>query len=133
MKWGLKGGISIDADSGPPRYVLWCSGGICHQLLTFFQIGCGHTVVCDKISFFRFFIFFRSFHDWITRDTFMDWFIYKNKGSLFSLLFWVLWRYFHIWPCSTTITKTEFPKKVKSSQQMQPNRAEKKIKLNLSN
>ena len=41
---GLKGGISIDADSGPPRYVLWCCGGICHQLLTFFQIGRGHTV-----------------------------------------------------------------------------------------
>ena len=40
MKWGL----SIDADSGPPRYVLWCCGGICHELLTFFQIGCGHTV-----------------------------------------------------------------------------------------
>ena len=44
MKWGLKGGISIDADSGPPRYVLWCCGGIYHQLLTFFQIGCDHTV-----------------------------------------------------------------------------------------
>ena len=44
MKWGLKEGISIDADSGPPRYVLWCCGGICHQLLTFFQIGCSHTV-----------------------------------------------------------------------------------------
>ena len=46
MKWGLKGGISIDADSGPPRYVLWCCGGICHELLTFIQIGCGHTVIC---------------------------------------------------------------------------------------
>ena len=34
---GLKGGISINADSGPPRYVLWCCGGICHQLLTFFS------------------------------------------------------------------------------------------------
>ena len=44
MKWGLKGGISIDGDSGPPRYVLWCCGGICHEVLTFIQIGCGHTV-----------------------------------------------------------------------------------------
>ena len=44
MKWGLKGGISIDADSGPPRYVLWCCGGICHQLLTFIKVGCDHTV-----------------------------------------------------------------------------------------
>ena len=44
MKWGLKGGISIYADSGPPRYVLWCCGCICHEVLTFFQIGCGHTV-----------------------------------------------------------------------------------------
>ena len=38
-------GISIDADSGPPRYLLWCCGGICHELLTFIQIGCGHTVL----------------------------------------------------------------------------------------
>ena len=44
MKWGLKGGISIDADSGPPRYVLWCCGGIYHQQDTFIQIGSGHTV-----------------------------------------------------------------------------------------
>ena len=44
MKWGLKGGISIYADSGPPRYVLWCCVGNCHQLLTFIQIGSGHTV-----------------------------------------------------------------------------------------
>ena len=42
----LKGGISIYADFGPPRYVLWCCGGICHEVLTFFQIGCGHTVAC---------------------------------------------------------------------------------------
>ena len=44
MKWGLKGGISIDADSGPPRYVLWCCGGIYHQPDIFIQIGSGHTV-----------------------------------------------------------------------------------------
>ena len=48
MKWGLKGGISIDADSGPPRYVLWCCGRICHQVLTFIQIGCGHTVKVSR-------------------------------------------------------------------------------------
>ena len=41
----LKGGISIYADFGSPRYVLWCYGGICHQVLTFFKIGCGHTVL----------------------------------------------------------------------------------------
>ena len=41
---GLKGGISIDADSGPLRYVLWCCSGICHQPDTFIQIGSGHTV-----------------------------------------------------------------------------------------
>ena len=51
-KKGLKGGISIDADSGPPRYVLWCCGGICHQVLTFFQIGCGHTVCEHFLQFF---------------------------------------------------------------------------------
>ena len=37
MKWGLKGGISIDADSRPLRYVLWCCGSICHQVFTFIQ------------------------------------------------------------------------------------------------
>ena len=44
MKWGLKGGISIDADSGPPRYVLWCFGSRSHDFFTFIQIGSGHTV-----------------------------------------------------------------------------------------
>ena len=44
MKWGLKGGISIDADSD--RYVLWCCGSICPQPDTFFKIGSGHTVRC---------------------------------------------------------------------------------------
>ena len=52
MKWVLKGGISIDADSGPPRYVLWCCGGICHQVLTFIQVGYGHTVKSDFQSQF---------------------------------------------------------------------------------
>ena len=45
MKWGLKGEILFDADSGPLRYLLWCCGSICHQLLTFIQIGYGHTVI----------------------------------------------------------------------------------------
>ena len=44
-KKGLKGGISIDADSGPPRYILWCCGCICHQPHTFFKIGSDHTVL----------------------------------------------------------------------------------------
>ena len=47
-KKGPKGEISIDADSGPPRYVLWCCGGICHQPDTFFMIGSGHTVDCKR-------------------------------------------------------------------------------------
>ena len=45
MKWGLEGGISIDADSGPPRYVLWCCGGMYHQPDTFVQIGSDHNVI----------------------------------------------------------------------------------------
>ena len=45
MKWGLKGEISIDADSGPLGYVLWCCGSIFQQLFTFIQIGSGHTCV----------------------------------------------------------------------------------------
>ena len=55
MKWGLKGGISIYADSGPPRYVLWCCGCICHEVLTFIQIGCGHTVGYQLIFFLLYF------------------------------------------------------------------------------
>ena len=47
MKWGLKGGISIYADSGPPRCVLWCCSCICHKVLTFIQVGCGHTVIAQ--------------------------------------------------------------------------------------
>ena len=49
MKWGLKDGISIYADSEPPRYVLWCCGCISHEVLTFIQIGCCHTVN-DSVS-----------------------------------------------------------------------------------
>jgi hypothetical protein len=49
MKWGLKGGISIDADSGPPKYELWCCGGICQDFFTFIQIGSGHTVSSVQI------------------------------------------------------------------------------------
>ena len=73
MKQGLKGGILIDADSGPPRYVLWCCGGICHQVLTFIQIGCGHTVAYD-ISYKE----MRRFHrigtlTWTCQMSVLDW------------------------------------------------------------
>ena len=50
MKWGLKGGISVDADSGPPRYVLWCCGGICHQLLIFKDWLCSSMFQYFRIS-----------------------------------------------------------------------------------
>ena len=36
-------GISIDADSGPLGYVLWCCGSRSWEVLTFFQIGSGQT------------------------------------------------------------------------------------------
>ena len=42
MKLGLKEGISIDADSGPHGYVLWCSAQVV-EVFPFFQIGYGHT------------------------------------------------------------------------------------------
>ena len=48
MKWGLEGGISIDADSGPPRYLLLCCNDICQDFFTFIQIGSGHTVIGQK-------------------------------------------------------------------------------------
>ena len=39
-----KGGISIDADYGPPRHVLRYCSGICEVDFTFIQIGSGPTV-----------------------------------------------------------------------------------------
>ena len=38
MKWGLKGGISIDADSGPHRYVLWCCGEFVKKTSLLFRL-----------------------------------------------------------------------------------------------
>ena len=35
---GLKGGISIDADSGPFGYVLWCCGSRSWEVFTFFRL-----------------------------------------------------------------------------------------------
>ena len=40
-----KGGISIDADCGPPRQVLSYCRSICQEDFTFIQIGSGHTVL----------------------------------------------------------------------------------------
>ena len=45
MYWGLKGGISIDVYSVPPRYVLWCCGSIFHEVFISIQIGREHTVI----------------------------------------------------------------------------------------
>ena len=36
MKWGLKGGISINTDSGPLGYVLWCCGSRSSRLFYFY-------------------------------------------------------------------------------------------------
>ena len=44
MKWVLKGGISIDTDSGPLGYVLWCCGSRGQDFFIFIQFGSGHTV-----------------------------------------------------------------------------------------
>ena len=38
MKLGLKGGISIDADSVFLRDILWCCGSICHVVLILFRL-----------------------------------------------------------------------------------------------
>ena len=40
----LKGGISIDADSGPLRCVIRCCGSRSQEEFTFIQIDFGHTV-----------------------------------------------------------------------------------------
>ena len=51
MKRGLKEGISIDADSGPLGYVLWCCGSRSWEVFTFYQIGFGHTVLFISPNF----------------------------------------------------------------------------------
>ena len=38
LKWSLKGGISIDTDSGPLRYVFWCWGSISLQFSVLFSL-----------------------------------------------------------------------------------------------
>ena len=38
IKWGLKGGISIDTDSGPVGYVLWCCGSKSQDFLLLFRL-----------------------------------------------------------------------------------------------
>ena len=45
MKWGLKGGISIDTDSGPLGYVLRCCGSRSQDFFT-----SGHTVVWNSFD-----------------------------------------------------------------------------------
>ena len=42
---GLKGGISIDADSGPHGYVLWCCGSRSQDFFTFIQVGPGQSIL----------------------------------------------------------------------------------------
>ena len=43
-KFGSNRGISIDEDSGPLGYVLWCCDSRSQDFFTFIQIGSGHTV-----------------------------------------------------------------------------------------
>ena len=38
MNWGLKGGVSIDADPGPLGNVLWCCGSRNLGVFTFFRL-----------------------------------------------------------------------------------------------
>ena len=48
MKWGMKGGISIDINSRPLGYVLWFCGSRSQAFFTFIQIGSGHTVAWNR-------------------------------------------------------------------------------------
>ena len=52
MKWGLKGGISIDINSRPFGYVLWCCGSRSQAFFTFIQIGSGHTVASYASNYY---------------------------------------------------------------------------------
>ena len=119
MKWGLKGGISIDADSGPLRHVLWCCGSICHQLLTFIQICYGHTVVyyvCKIL--FRLYLALLCFLIWthwtsiyilrmLTNETFV---LYKLFYFIFPALIHLVTYLSKIWV--HTASKTKYIKKI---------------------
>ena len=50
LKWGLKRRISIDADSGPLRYVLWCCGNRSQEEFSFIQFSSGNTVSCSLLD-----------------------------------------------------------------------------------
>ena len=61
IKWGMKGGISIDVDSGPLGYVLWCCGSRSQDFFTFIQIGSGHTAGHGRVVYlFISNVFFKS-------------------------------------------------------------------------
>ena len=57
MKLDLKGWISIDADSGPLGYVLWCCGSRSWEVFTFFQIGSVAALGLGLYQICLFFIF----------------------------------------------------------------------------
>ena len=64
MKWGLKGGISIDTDSGLLGYVLWCCSSRSWEVFTFFRLALailceGHLGSLDDMTFLYYFRTFR--------------------------------------------------------------------------
>ena len=85
MKWGLKGGISMDADSGPPRYVFWYYGGICHEDFTFIQIGSSYTVLYKKMWKIEvWFVIFNNFVE-ICKYVLFTWYcVWDIMSLLFS-------------------------------------------------
>ena len=80
----LKGGISIDADSGLLKYVVWCCGSICRQLLTFIQICSGHTVgaVLLKVGLFR-------------KISWCSWWSSNLDAKSTFEMFWFYWHFLH--------------------------------------
>ena len=63
-KFGSERGISIDADSGPLGYVLWCCGSRSQDFFTFIQISSGHTVQKQPTS--PFITYYCRFFDKVT-------------------------------------------------------------------
>ena len=79
----------------PPRYVLWCCGGISHQVLTFIQIGCGHTVFCrfPGNSYFSVLPLFKTNSFQLIEDKYLSFSnfscMFLSPNNFFQFEFWL--------------------------------------------
>ena len=109
MKWGLKGGISINTDSGPLGYVLWCCGNRSQDFFTFIQIGSGHTVS-------KMFKRSRRSGKWVESNSFQTEEFKANGDHLWNPSGWPCSRFAHMFKksCEFLLFFTPYPPAITS-------------------